>query len=114
MQLSGFAWALAKQFSNRLIERGEVPLRNDEMTRCQPCGQAWHERTLAAGIALSQKIGDLFQAAKEVGAVPNEVARQFLYERRLWEELRTYDEIFKRKREAARSAPQGRGRREKL
>lgn len=71
--LSGFAWEFAKQASNILVSRGEQPLRNDEMTRCQDCADRWHLRRREWFASYCEKVSNAQCEANTTGRVDEEL-----------------------------------------
>jgi len=67
--LSSAGWDFARQASELLVERGEVPLSDDEMTRCVPCADAWHARRGEKYDELIHKVNKAQKLAKETGRV---------------------------------------------
>ena len=69
VELSGFAWDFAKQASRVLLDRGEQPLRNDEMTRCRPCADRWTAERAAKFGELCDRVAHAQREANQRGLV---------------------------------------------
>ncbi len=67
--ISGFAWEFAKQASEILLRRGEKVLRIDELTRCGPCADAWHEEHSARYGRVVERTNQAQREANETGRV---------------------------------------------
>lgn len=68
-RLSGFAWEFAKQASLMLLSKGEQPLRNDEMTRCDACAAAWNKERLGLFETFCEKANKAQHDANTEGRV---------------------------------------------
>lgn len=110
LQVTTFVWELAKLASSALTNRGEVPLGNDEITRCKPCGLDWGERTRAKELELEAAIGRLYTAAKLTGAYPSE-GRKWLLAHGLFRDVHELDARCKRFNEPG-NKPNGRKKRD--
>jgi hypothetical protein len=69
VQLSGFAWEAAKIMSRGLLDRGEQPLRNDELTRCPACAEAFGADRTEKYAALCERVNEAQREANERGLV---------------------------------------------
>jgi hypothetical protein len=105
--ISEFGWELARLASKALVGRGEVPLANNEMTRCQPCAAAWHERENERAQEISRRIGRLFALAKQ-GQSPPPSAWDWLRKNGYHEDVKALNAILDRKR----NEKPGKGRRD--
>jgi hypothetical protein len=106
--ITGYAWGLAKVFSEQLIARGEPALANDEMTRCRPCSDAWQAKQLALSHHVSWRINDLVASVKQGGEFKSG-PRNWLRDHGYYEDIKRIDEIVKRVAEGKKSGA-GKGR----
>jgi hypothetical protein len=67
VELSQFAWEMAQKASEYLARKGEPPLEDGELTRCELCGNDWREREYQRTMARHVGIRAIIGKAKQEG-----------------------------------------------
>ncbi len=73
--LSGFAWEFARAASEMLCSKGERPLGNDEMARCDGCAEAWKAERLGLFEQFCDKANKAQHEANAEGRINAELVR---------------------------------------
>lgn len=106
VELAAFADDFARTVAAPyLAAKGEPPLRDDELTRCAPCGVKWRERCEAEFQAQAKQASEFVRECTRTGRLSS-WARQWLQERGYHETVQGLEEMLTRARRP-RQGPQG-------
>ena len=68
VEISAFAAGLARGAAkDRLVQLGQPPLKRNELTRCEPCGEKWRARELQEAWGNAEHAAKLIRAGKATG-----------------------------------------------